>query len=202
MRELAGSTVGIVGFGGIGREVARRVASLGARVMALRRRPPSADEAALRPVCGGGSLDELVEVVWGPEGLEALLAASDVVVRSAPETPETRGILGERELARMKRGALLVNVARGKLADEPALARALAEGRLRGAGLDVFAEEPLPADHPFWKLPNVLIMPHVSGVTRGFWRRETDLIVRNLGRFLSGAPVEQWENVVDKLAGY
>jgi phosphoglycerate dehydrogenase-like enzyme len=202
LRELAGSTVGIVGFGGIGREVARRVASLGARVVALRRRVASEGEDALTPVGGEGSLAPLIRMVRGDGGLDTLLAESDVVVVSAPETPDTRGLLGVRELARMKRGALLVNVARGRIVDEQALAQALAEGRLRGAGLDVFAEEPLPSGHPFWRLPNVLLTPHVSGVTSGFWRRETDLILRNLGRYLEGAPPAEWENVVDKRAGY
>ncbi|MSR19594.1 MAG: D-2-hydroxyacid dehydrogenase [Gemmatimonadetes bacterium] len=202
LRELAGSTVGIVGFGGIGREVSRRVASLGARVVALKRRAADAGEDALAPVAGGGSLAGLIRIVRGDAGLDTLLTESDVVVVSAPETPDTRGLLGARELGRMKRGALLVNVARGKIVDEQALAQALAEGRLRGAGLDVFAEEPLPGDHPFWRLPNVLLTPHVSGVTSGFWRRETDLILRNLGRYLQGAPPAEWENVVDKRAGY
>ena len=202
LRELAGSTVGIVGFGGIGSEVARRVASLGARVVALKRRAANAGEDALTAVAGGGSLAGLIRIVHGEVGLAALLGESDVVVVSAPETPDTRGLLGARELARMKRGALLINVARGKIVDEQALAQALGEGRLRGAGLDVFAEEPLPGDSPFWRLPNVLITPHVSGVTTGFWRRETDLIRRNLVRYLGGAPPAEWENVVDKRAGY
>jgi phosphoglycerate dehydrogenase-like enzyme len=121
---------------------------------------------------------------------------------SAPETPDTRGLIGAPQLARMKRYALLVNVARGRIVDEPALVAALTEGRLRGAGLDVFAEEPLPADHPLWRLPNVLLTPHVSGVTSGFWRRETDLILRNFRRYLAEVPATEWENVVDKRAGY
>ena len=202
MRELAGSTVGIVGFGGIGREVARRVVSLGARVIALRRRASSPAAEVLEPVQGGGSLASFVEVVHGDDGLEALLTRSDVVVVSTPETPDTRGLIGAAQIARMKRGAILVNVARGRIVDEAALAAALAERRLRGAALDVFGEEPLPVDDPFWKLDNVLITPHVSGVTSGFWRRETDLILRNLRRHLTGAPVSAWENVVDKHAGY
>jgi len=200
LRELADSTVGIVGYGGIGREVARRVASLGARVLALRRRPRGAD--ALTPVAGGGTLSDRVELLLGREGLDRLLAESDVVVVSAPETADTRGLLGAAELARMKLGALLVNVARGRLVDEEALVRALAEGRLRGAGLDVFVEEPLPEGHPLWRLHNVLLTPHVSGVTRGFWRRETDLILANLGCYLADAPLDRWQNVVDKAAGY
>jgi len=202
MRELADSTVGLVGYGGIGREVARRVASLGAQVMALRRRAATAADSPLTPVQGGGSLATKVEVVYGDEGLDALLKRSDVVVVTAPETPATRGLIGARELALMKRGALLVNVARGRIVDEAALAATLSERRLRGAALDVFGQEPLPTESPFWKLDNVLITPHVSGVTSGFWRRETDLILRNLARHIAGRPLSEWENVVDKHAGY
>ena len=202
IRELSASTVGIVGYGGIGREVARRVAALGARVIGLARRPRPEGEPALEPVRGGGSLGDRVETVRGPEGLHRLLGESDVVVVSAAETEATRGLIGAEELARMKPDALLVNVARGRIVDEDALVAALSSGRLRGAALDVFATEPLPADSPLWTLPNVVITPHVSGVTRGFWRRETDLILRNLRRLIDGAPVEEWENVVDKRAGY
>lgn len=202
LRELSTSTVGIVGFGGIGREVARRVASLGARVLGLARTPRPRGTEPLGPVRESGSLPYAVEVVHGPEGLDRLLRESDVVVVTAPETDETRGLLGAGELARTKPGALLVNVARGGIVDEEALVAALREGRLRGAALDVFATEPLPSDSPLWTLPNVLLTPHVSGVTLGFWRRETDLILRNLRRLVEGAPVEAWENVVDKRAGY
>ena len=200
--EMAGSTVGIVGFGGIGREVARRVAALGARVVGLKRSEPEAGEAELRPVGGTGSLSDRVRLVWGQNGLDAVLRESDAVVVCAPDTPETRGLVDEHALARMKPGAVLVNVARGRLVDEDALVRALEEGRLRGAGLDVFAQEPLPAEHRLWTLPNVLVTPHVSAVTNGFWRREADLILRNLQRFVRGAPPDEWENVVDKRAGY
>ena len=103
---------------------------------------------------------------------------------------------------RMKSGALLINVARGKLVDEEALLAALREGRLRGAGLDVFAKEPLAADHPLWAFPNVLVTPHVSAVTRGFWARETALILHDLDCFLRGAAPAEWGNRVDKAAGY
>jgi len=200
--ELSSSTVGLVGFGGIGKEIARRVASLGARVIALKRRAASAADLDLPPVFGGGSLAARVEVVHGSDGLEALLRRSDVLVVTAPETPDTRGMIGTRELGLMKRAALVINVSRGRLIDEAALVASLSAGHVRGAALDVFAEEPLPSDHPLWRLPNVLITPHVSGVTRGFWRRETDLILRNLRRYLDGTPAGAWENVVDKRAGY
>jgi len=200
--ELSDATVGIVGFGGIGREVARRVAALGARVLGLKRRAPLPGEAALEPVGGGASLESRIELVHGAVGLERVMGESDVVVVTAPETPDTRGLIDANALGRMRPGALLLNVARGSLVDEEALLDALRSGRLRGAGLDVFWEEPLPADHPLWSLPNVIMTPHVSPVTRGFWRRETDLILANLERHLAGTPLDQWENLVDKQAGY
>lgn len=184
--ELSSAVVGILGYGGIGREVARRVAALGARVVALRRHPPE------------GS-DPHAVVLHGPGALERILARSDALVVCLPETDETRGILDADALARMKEGAILVNVARGRLLDDDALVDALRSGKLRGAALDAFDREPLPQDHPFWTAPNLLLTPHVSAVTRSFWRRETDLIVENLERFLEGTPLL---NVVDKSAGY
>ena len=200
--ELSTASVGIVGFGGIGQEVARRVACLGARVIAVKRNPPRSGEADLEPLVGEGTLGSRIDVLHGASGLDALYRECDAIVVAAPETPETRGMIDADALARMKSGAVLVNVARGRLIDEDALVQALRDGRLRGAGLDVFAEEPLPSDHPLWALPNVVLTPHVSAVTRGFWGREADLIVRNLERYLANEPVEQWENVVDKRAGY
>jgi phosphoglycerate dehydrogenase-like enzyme len=200
--EVAGSTVGIVGFGGIGREIARRVVPLGARVIGLKRTAPSPADAALEPVGGGASLTDRIEIVQGRDGLHRLMRESQVVVVAAPETAESKGLVDEEALALLPRGAVVVNVARGSLVDEEALLDALSTGRVRGAGLDVFSEEPLPEGHPLWTLPNVLLTPHVSGVTRGFWRRETDLILGNLQRYLAGEPVDRWENVVDKRAGY
>lgn len=187
IREIAGSRTGVAGYGGIGREVARRVVALGGSVIATRRRPS-----------GQGPAEPGVEVL-GPEGLDRLLETSDYVVLAAPETAQTRGLVGARELARMKRDAVLINVGRGSLVDEAALVDALASGRLRGAGLDVFATEPLPAGHPLWSLPNVLITPHVSAYTHRFWEREVALLEENLARYLDGRPLL---NLVDKQAGY
>jgi len=200
--EVADATVGIVGFGGIGKEVARRVAALGARVVGLKRKSPVPADSALEPVGGGASLAPRIEVLSGPGGLGRLLDEGDVLVVTAPETAETRGLIDAAALARLRPGALVLNVSRGSLIDESALLGALQSGRLRAAGLDVFWEEPLPEGHPLWTLSNVVLTPHVSGVTRGFWRRETDLILRNLERYLAGVPADQWENVVDKRAGY
>ncbi len=202
LQELSVATVGILGFGGIGREVARRVAALGARVVALKRTPPVDGEADLRPVAGTGTLGAQIDLVCGEDGLDRILRESDVVVLAAPETDQTRGIIDADALARMKDGALLVNVGRGRLVVEEDLVAELVRGRLRGAGLDVFRKEPLAEGHPLWALPNVLITPHVSAVTRGFWARETELILGNLELYLAGAPHAEWDNVVDKGAGY
>ncbi|HUH13823.1 MAG TPA: D-2-hydroxyacid dehydrogenase [Longimicrobiales bacterium] len=185
LRELAASTVGVIGLGSIGEEVAARARALGCRVLGLRRRPLGAPPG--------------VELLSGDDGLRALLAESHFVVLCAPETAATRGLLDAEALGSMRADGVLVNVGRGGLVDEDALAQALAAGRLRGAGLDVFVREPLPPGHPFWRLPNVLITPHVSSYTDRFWARETELMVDNLGRWQRGAPLR---NVVDKDAGY
>ncbi|HEX2188153.1 MAG TPA: D-2-hydroxyacid dehydrogenase [Longimicrobiaceae bacterium] len=185
VRELGELTVGVLGLGGIGRAVARSFAALGARVLATRR--------------GDAPGPDGVETLRGSDALGRLLERSDVLVVAVPDTPATRGMLGRAELERLPRGATLVNVARGRVVDEEALVEALREGRLRGAALDVFTREPLSADSPLWDLPNVLVTPHVSGTSHRFWRRETDLVVENLRRYLAGEPLL---NVVDKRAGY
>ncbi|HET7275611.1 MAG TPA: D-2-hydroxyacid dehydrogenase [Longimicrobiaceae bacterium] len=185
VREISGATLGIVGLGGIGREIATRASALGMRVIGTRRTP--------------GEPPPGVDRVSGPESLPDLLEESDFIVIAVPDTAATRGVIGAAELARMRPDAVLVNLARGPVVDETALIDALSSGRLRGAALDVFNEEPLPASSPLWKLPNVLITPHVSPTSRGYWKRETDLIVENLRRYLAG---EEMLNVVDKVGGY
>jgi phosphoglycerate dehydrogenase-like enzyme len=185
VRELADSTVGIVGLGGIGRAVARRAAALGMRVLATRRRgtdgPPG------------------VDVFAGDDALHRILPECHYLVVAVPQTDDTRALVGARELGMLPEGAVVVNVARGAVIDENALIGALRSGRLRGAGLDVFTREPLPADSPLWTLPNVLVLPHVSGASHRFWRRQADLIVQNLRRHAAGEPLL---NTVDKTAGY
>jgi phosphoglycerate dehydrogenase-like enzyme len=185
VRELAECTVGIVGLGGIGRAVARRAAALGMRVLATRR--------------SGTDGPEGVEVFSGADALDRILPRADYLVVAVPQTAETRALVGARELAMLPAGAVLVNVARGGVVDEAALVRALGSGRLRGAGLDVFAREPLPDVSPLWSLPNVLVTPHVSGASHGFWRRQTELITENIRRYAAGDPLL---NTVDLQAGY
>jgi phosphoglycerate dehydrogenase-like enzyme len=185
VRELADSTVGLLGLGGIGRAVARRATALGMRVAAMRRSSAEGPPG--------------VEVISGDGALDRLLSISDYLVVTVPRTGETEGMIGAAELRRLPRNAVLINVSRGDVVDEAALAAALRDGTLRGAGLDVFAREPLPEDSPLWTLPNALLLPHVSGTSHRFWRRETDLIVGNLRRYLAGEPLL---NTVDKQAGY
>ena len=184
VRELAGLALGIIGFGGIGREVARRGRALGMHPIALRR-TSTADDAA--------------EMITGDDALGRLLERSDVVVLAVPATPHTHGMIGAGELARMQRDAVLINVARGSVIDEPALVSALQGGRLRGAGLDVFATEPLPSSSPLWRLPNVLVTPHISATTSRYWKRQADLILGNVRRYLAG---DELVNVVDRALGY
>jgi phosphoglycerate dehydrogenase-like enzyme len=188
--ELADATAGIIGYGGVGRAVARRATALGMNVLALRRHPtdPRVDPDS-----------DAVTILHGEGALDRVLSRSDVVVLTTPSTPHTRGLIGAAQLETMRRGAVLINVARGDVIDEAALIEALRNGRLRGAGLDVFATEPLPADSPLWHLPNVLITPHVSATTPRFWERQADLILDNLNRYLHGRPLR---NVVDVAAGY
>jgi phosphoglycerate dehydrogenase-like enzyme len=140
-----------------------------------------------------------VELLRGPEGLERLHRESEVLVVAAPLTGETRGIISESRIRALPRGAVVINISRGALVDEGALVEALQDGHLRGAGLDVFATEPLPRDHPLWKLSNVLLTPHTAAVSRGFWGRETRLILENLRRFFVG---DMLVNEVDRVRGY
>ena len=185
-RAVAGSRVLIVGLGAIGGAAAARFAALGAHVSAIRRRPEEGAPPAVRDVAG-------------PDRLHERLPSADVVLISAPQTPETKHLIGAAELALMNRDALLVNISRGKLVDEAALVEALRAGRIRGAALDVFEHEPLAADSPLWTLPNVLITPHTSGFRADHWDAATTLFAENLRRFDSGRPLL---NVVDQQAGY
>src|SRR5581483_8523963 len=185
VRLLSELRMGIVGLGAIGMEVARLAAPLGLRIAAIRRRvdqprPAEADE------------------VLPPERLNDLLSASDVVLIAAPHTPTTKQLIDGEAVARMRRGALLINVARGKLIDDEAVIAALRSGRLGGAALDVFPKEPLDAASPYWQLPNVIVTPHTAGSMRDYWTPLVALFADNLRRFERGEPLR---NVVDKAAG-
>jgi phosphoglycerate dehydrogenase-like enzyme len=186
VRELADLRVGILGLGGIGSAVARRAMALGMRVAGLRRRPERGGPQGLAWV--GGRSD-----------LSRLAAESDALVIAAPRTAETDAAVGGDILSQLPAGAVVINVSRGALLDEQALLARLDAGALRGAALDVFAIEPLPAEHPFWSHPRVLVSPHVSPVTDRFWEREVGLILENTRRYLAGSSLV---NQVDLDAGY
>jgi phosphoglycerate dehydrogenase-like enzyme len=185
--SLNGKTLGIVGYGEIGSATAARARVFGMKIAALRRR---------RELFDG---DALVDEFFESASLKKLLAVSDYVLVALPLTPETRGILGEAEIASMKSSSVLINVGRGPVIDESALIRALESGALRGAALDVFTVEPVPAGHPFWTMPNVLLSPHTADHVEGFLIPAFECFMENLKRFLSGMPLL---NIVDKRAGY
>jgi phosphoglycerate dehydrogenase-like enzyme len=185
-RELAGATLGLVGVGSIGREVAKRASALGMRVIAVRENPEKG-----RPVG--------VEQVYASADLETLLKQSDYVVLAVPITPSTQELMNAERLSKMKPDACLINVGRGLLTDEVALAAALRAHQIGGAALDVFEQEPLPADSPLWDLKNLLITPHTAGLTEKLWERHCQLLSENLHRYLAHQPLL---GVVDKNKGY
>ncbi len=183
---VAGKTVGIVGYGDIGRAVATAVHAIGMRVLAAKRHAPQGD-------------DSLIERYYSPEELGKMMAQSDYVVVTAPLTEETRHMIGEPEFAAMKSNAVVINVGRGPVIDGEALVKALTSGRIKGAGLDVFEHEPLPAGHPLYRLENVLLSPHCADNTPDWKDRAMDFFLRQYDRFAKDEPLE---NVVNKRLGY
>jgi phosphoglycerate dehydrogenase-like enzyme len=185
IRTLRGARVLVVGMGAIGGETARLFTAFGARVTGLRRNPPAPQDGEV--------------TVVGPDRLHGELPHAHVVVLCAPQTAETLHLIGAKELGMMKQDAVLVNVSRGKLVDEAALATALASGRLRGAALDVFEHEPLSPESPLWTRQDVIVTPHVSGFHARYWPDASRLFAENLRRFQAKHPLA---NHVDKKAGY
>ena len=190
------TTAVIVGYGSIGREVARQLSSLGMRIIAVKSRPSDRRDIAFR-VPGTGDPDgSIPERIVGDDALREAVREADVVVLTMPLTDATRGIVSAEVIAALPPRAWLINVARGPLVDEPALLEALRGGRLAGAVLDVFGQEPLPPDSPWWDMPNVIVTPHASGVTLRFF---DELVVENVRRYLAGEPLL---NPVDPERGY
>ena len=181
---LAGQTLGILGLGAIGQELARKAAALEMRVIGTRR--------------ATGALAH-VEHVYAPEETDEVLAQSDFVVLLLPATPETENIINATRLARMKKTAWLLNFGRGALIDDAALVAAAKSGSIAGAILDVFRQEPLPKDDPFWSTENILVLPHIGGLHPARDSMVAALLVENLRCFLDGAPLKE---VVDRKAGY
>ncbi len=183
--EICGETMGIFGLGGIGLEVAKRAHAFGMRILAVDPTP------AGRP--------DYVEGPWGPDGTNELLAQSDFVVVCCPHTPKTEGMLGTAEFKAMKPCAYLINIARGKIVDHPALVEALENNEIAGAGLDALDPEPLPPDSPLWEMENVIITPHHAGQSPKARQRVFALFSENLKRFTNDEPLL---SVVDKRLHY
>ncbi len=183
--ELAGKTLGIIGLGSIGSETAKKAKCLGMKVIALKKHPDKKPDY----------VDEIID----SEGFDRLLRQSDFIVLTLPLTGETRHMVGEEQLRSMNPRAYVINMGRGALIDTNALLKALKEGWIAGAGLDVFENEPLPTDSELWKLDNVLITPHVAGASPYYDERAVEVFCDNLKRYIEGKPLR---NVVDKKAGY
>jgi phosphoglycerate dehydrogenase-like enzyme len=182
---IGGKTMGIVGYGSIGRAIGKRADAFDMRVLAVDAQPVPADA-------------HVVEV-WGLERLPDLLGEADVLSIAAPLTPQTRGMIGETEIRLLKRGSYLMGISRGGIVDEPALIRALEDGHLAGAGLDVAATEPLPPGDPLWDAPNLVITPHCSNASALTTELTWSIFADNVGRFVRGEPLH---NVTDKRRGY
>ena len=197
---VRGATLGVIGYGSIGRELARIAKTAFAmRVLACKRDPARRADHGYCPAGTGDPEGRLPDAWFSPGELPELLAASDVVVMCAPLTRETRHMIAAPELTAMKPTAYFVNVGRGASVDEAALARALVDGRIAGAAVDVFAQEPPPAGHPLYAAPNAILSPHVSGFVASYDDDCCTLFAENLRRYLDGVPLL---NLVDRAKGY
>jgi phosphoglycerate dehydrogenase-like enzyme len=185
---ISGHTVGIVGYGDIGRAVASRVRAMGMNVLAVKRHLPAQNNS-----------DPLADRIYSPDQRCEMLSQCDYVVVAAPLNAETVGLITESEFAAMKPSAIIINVGRGPVIDEKAMIKALSQHKIKGAALDVFDEEPLPAGHPFYKLENVLLSPHCADHTPDWLDNAMRFFIAQFERFRRGDPLR---NIVDKNLGY
>lgn len=197
--ELRGKTVAIIGYGSIGRETARLAQAFGMEVVALKRDPSTRADPGWIPKGLGDPQGTIPRRFCGPDERQAALAESDFVVVTLPLTSETRKFLGAREFATFKPGAYLVNIGRGEVIDQQAMIEALRQGRLAGAGLDVFEHEPLEPESPLWGMEQVILTPHISGATRSYMDKACELFADNLKRYHAGRPLL---NLIDRELGY
>ncbi len=187
--ELRGSTVGIVGYGNIGREIARICQALGAQVLATKRDLKTLDMSGYVLEGLGDAQAEIPERLYPPQALPSMAAECDFLVLTVPLTPETRGLVNAKVLESMKETAYLIDVSRGGVVDQGALVEALREGAIAGAALDVYPVEPLPESSPLWELPNVILSPHVAGTSGQYLERAADLFAENLRRYVANEPL-------------
>lgn len=198
-KELRDSVVGIVGYGSIGRQVARLLQPFGARVVATKRDAKNPRDTGYTPEGMGDPEGDFLLRLYPPEALRSMLKECDFVVITVPKTPATENLIGADEISALKPTAFLVDVSRGGIVDHAALIAALKEHKIAGAALDVFPEEPLPATSPLWKLPNVLLTPHISGNTLHYHERAMALFAENLRRYTQSLPLY---NLIDLEQGY
>jgi len=187
--ELRGATVGIVGYGSIGRQLARLLQPFGATVLACKRDAMSPKDIGYTADGMGDPEGNFVHRLYPGQAIRSMVRECDFVVNTVPLTAATRGLISAEVLAAMKATAYIIDVARGGIIDHTALIKALQEGKLGGAALDVFPEEPLPASSPLWQMPNVIITPHISGNSPYYDERAVTLFSENLHRFLAGLPL-------------
>jgi phosphoglycerate dehydrogenase-like enzyme len=198
-RELRGSTVGIVGYGSIGRQVARLMHEYGVTLLATKRDVLHPADAGYIPEGMGDPEGDFIHRLYPPQALVSMLKECDFIIITVPLTPETHNFIGARELAVVKPSAFLIDVSRGGVVDHAALYAALRDQKLAGAALDVFPEEPLASDNPLWKLPNVILTPHISGNTPLYDERAAAFFAENLHRYLAGLSLY---NRIDVSRGY
>lgn len=197
--ELRGSTVGIVGYGSIGREIARLLQPWDVKILAIKRDVMHPFDNDYNPAGLGDPEGNLFHRLYPIQAINSVFKESDFVIVTLPLTPFTRNLIGAKELASMKSTAYLICVGRGAVIDQAALLTALQERKFAGAFLDVFAEEPLPPTSPFWKMPNVIVSPHISGISRFYDQRAMAVLMENLQRYLLG---DKLLNVFDLQRGY
>lgn len=188
-RELRGSTIGFVGYGSIARQAARLLEPFGAIVLAAKHNAMQPEDTGYTPEGFGDPEGILARRIYPYQALPSMLKECDFVVISVPLTPDTRGLIGAEAFAAMKNGVLLVDISRGGIVDHQLLLKNLKSGKVGGAMLDVFPQEPLPADNPLWHTPNVIITPHISGISQHYDERALELFSENLHRYLGGLPL-------------
>jgi phosphoglycerate dehydrogenase-like enzyme len=196
-RELRTSTVGIVGYGSIGRQIARLLREFGSTVLATKRDVFRPADTGYTPEGLGDSDGNLVHRLYPPQALKTMVRDCDFVVVTVPLTEDTRNLIDAEVLGNMKPGAYLIDISRGDVVDLTALGNALLEKKLAGAALDVFPEEPLPKDSFAWDLPNIIITPHIAGISNQYDERATALFAENLSRYIADLPLYNlfdWEN--------
>ena len=197
--SMRGKTLGVIGYGSIGRETARIAQALGMTILALKRNPDERRDTGWNPP-GVGDPEGRIPARWfGPSDCAAILRESDYVTVTLPMTPHTRQFIGRGEITAMRPNAYLVNIGRGEVIDQAALIEALREGRIGGAGLDVFEREPLEAESPLWDIETVILSPHMSGAFKDYNGACCEVFAANLARFTKGQPLL---NQVDRALGY